>query len=214
MSWSWYTVSELTNLATASLEFCKFHALWIESLIDCRFLRRVCEFVCTWWNSKTPRNCLSLLSLLFFFLEYIKQHFKNSFKHPSCPLLNERAFPGQVCISSPLLHSCFFYNQCPQRYAVSPPTFFLHLKTLTTPLAVSTKCSKGGQSSETVKIIQVSWKQFFGREKLSFPCHDCQKNLFTYHLCKNLHRGKRRKSSHASDCPSQRNRFSGSWHLF
>lgn len=72
----------------------------------------------------------------------------------------------------------FFYSQWPQRYAVSPPIFSFAWK-LTNPLVVSTKCSKGGQSSEIVKIVQVSWKQFLGRGKWSFPCHDCQKSLFT-----------------------------------
>lgn len=82
-----------------------------------------------WWSSKTPRSCLSLLSFYFFFLEYIKQHFKNSFKHQSCPLPYERPFPGQVYISCLALRSCFFYKQWPQRYVVSPAIFFLCLKT-------------------------------------------------------------------------------------
>lgn len=124
------TVSEITNMAIASLECCKFHALWIESLIGCRYLRGLCEFVCTSVKLKNPKELFELaFSFTFFPLEYIKQHFRNSFKHPYCPLLNERAFPRQVCISSLVSRSCFFYHQWPQRYAVSLPTFFHRLKT-------------------------------------------------------------------------------------
>lgn len=60
-------VSELANMATASLQFCKLHALWIESLMGCRYLRRLCERVCTLVELKDTKKLFELAFFLFFF---------------------------------------------------------------------------------------------------------------------------------------------------